>query len=79
MREIAFVAGGRRPRPLRISKVLSEGDLCVESEVEASAHVLATRGPAAAPASGAGGVGVGAVVVTRHCFWGSVGRLRYFN
>ena len=33
--------------------VLSEGHLCVETEVEALAHVSAARGPAAAPASGA--------------------------
>ena len=57
-------------------KVLSEGDLCIETEVEASAPVSATRGPAGAPASGAWGVGVGAVVVARHCLWGIVGRLR---
>jgi len=57
-------------------KVLSEGDLCIETEVEASAPVSATRGPAGAPASGAWGVGVGAVVVARHCFWGHLDRLR---
>jgi hypothetical protein len=47
-------------------KVLSEGHLCVETEVEASAPVSAARGPVAAPASGFRGVGVGAVVVVRH-------------
>jgi len=57
-------------------KVLSEGHLCVETEVEASALVSAARDPAAAPSSGVWGVGVGAVIIARHCFWGRVSRLR---
>ncbi len=58
-------------------KVLSEGHLCVEIKVEAtSASVSAARGPAATPAPRAWGVGIGAVVVARHYFWGIVGHLR---
>jgi hypothetical protein len=53
-----------------------KGHLCVESEVEASAHVPAARGSAAAPAPGAWCVRKGAVVVARHYIWGSVGRWR---
>ncbi len=48
-------------------KVLGESHLCVENEVEASAPVPAARGPAAKPAPGAWSVGMGVVVVARHC------------
>ena len=54
--------------------VLSEGQLCVDTEIDTSAPVTAARGPAAALASGVFGVGVGAIVIVRHCFWGRVGR-----
>ncbi len=49
-------------------KVLSKDYLCVEAKVEASASAPATGGPAAAPTSEAWSVGVGAIVVGRHCF-----------
>ena len=56
-------------------KVLSESHLCVEAEVEARGPASTPGGPAAASASGAWGVGVGAIVVARHCLWVCVGRL----
>ena len=60
-------------------KVLSEGHLCVEAKAEAAVPVSATRGPTTASAPEARGVGVGVVVVARHCFRGRVGRLRYIS
>ena len=51
-------------------KVLSENHLSVEAKVEATAPVSATGDPAAAFASEAWGVGVGAVVVARHYYRG---------
>ena len=55
-------------------KVLGEGHLCVETEVEASAPVPAARGLVAASALGAWSVDVDAIVIARHCSCGSVGR-----
>ena len=54
--------------------MLGEGHLCVETEVEASAPVPVSRDPVAGLDPGARGVGEGAVVVARHCIWGSVCR-----
>ncbi len=48
-------------------KVLGQSHLCFEAEVEATAPVTAANGHAAAPASGAWCVGVGVVVIARHC------------
>jgi hypothetical protein len=47
-------------------KMLSDGYLCIETEVEASAPDLAARGQATAPASGVWGVGVDAIVIALH-------------
>ena len=57
-------------------KVLSRGRMCGEAKVEATAPAPAAGVPAAAPASEAWGVGVGSIVVARHCFWGRVSRLK---
>ncbi len=57
-------------------KMLGEGNLCVETEEEASAPVPAARGHAAASAPGAWSVGVGVIVVARHRSCGSIGRWR---
>jgi len=57
-------------------KVLSKSHMCIEAKVEATALAPASGGSAAAPASEAWGVGVRAIVVSRHFLWGRVGRLR---
>ena len=58
-------------------KVLGEGYLCVETRAEAKAPASAARGPTAASASGACSVGVGAIVVARHCSCSSVVRWKF--
>jgi len=49
-------------------KVLSEGHMCGEAKVQATAPAPAAGGPAASPVSEAWGVGVDAIVVALHCF-----------